>query len=282
MLVKSRAKINLSLKITGTTENGYHTLDMIELPIELHDVLEITHRDADAVSHITSDELRLAKFKDNTCKKALDAMRGKYNFDDNFDIFIHKNIPFAAGLGGGSSNCASTINAINSMMKLKAKECDLLDIALSIGADVPFFFYNKPARVKGIGEIIEPIKVSKDFYCVLIKPEKGCSSKEIYGICSNFSLKQINTELVLEGLAKGDENLIAQNIGNDLMEPAMSVNEEIGPALQALRNFGFKVVSMSGSGSTCFALSRDKRKCNLAYKSLKRQGYNAYISKVIR
>ncbi len=282
MNVKSYAKINLSLRVVGRRENGYHDLEMVNLPIELHDILEISILpDGSPDTFVTCDDIRLNSMRANLCTKAIAALRAKYRFKENFRIHIHKEIPFAAGLGGGSSNAAATMMALNKLLKLGATESELAEIGLSLGADVPYFIYTKPAKVTGIGEIIEPIKVKKTYYCLIVKPEKGLSTDDVYKKCDSFQRYEINTDKIIEGLRLGDDLLIEQNMGNDLMPPASSLLPDVGEIYSQLRKAGFGIACMSGSGSSLFALSTDAKKVRDVYRRFEKTNYTAIVTKTM-
>lgn len=278
MDIKSHAKINLSLKILGTLPNGYHELDMVNIPLELHDVIEINKIYGND-TYITCDDLRLMGLKANLCKKAVDALRNECKFKENFLIHIHKEIPFAAGLGGGSSNAAAVLVTLNKILKLNLSDEELCKIGLSIGADVPFFIHNIPSRVGGIGEINNPITISKTIYVLIVKPEEGLSTKDVYEHYRDGENVRIDTDGVIEGLKDANENLIARSIGNDLMPPAVLLLPKIGEIYSSLVKDGFKIVSMSGSGSSLFAMSFDLKKCKEAQKKYERLGFISVLTK---
>ena len=282
MIIRSYAKINLSLKITGQREeDGYHLLELVNLPIDLFDTIEVQKVDSWS-SFVTTDDPDLMQIRENLCKKALDKMRDFYGFKDQFRIMIHKDIPFAAGLGGGSSNAAAVILAINKILHLNAKKSDLHQIALSLGTDVPFFLDPKPAFVSGVGEKIEPIKVKKQYYCLLVKPNKGLDTQKVYQASDKFPKTRIDTEEVIKGLAMGDDEMIERCCGNDLMSAAESLCPEVGQVFAMLKKDGFYLSNMTGSGSTCFALSSDIKKCREAVKRYERLGYIVHLCKTMK
>ena len=279
---RSYAKINLALQITGTREDGYHYLRMVNLPIDLHDVIEINRDRTNSDVFITCDDIGLSNAKRNLCHKAVDALRQECKFKDGFTIAIHKDIPFAAGLGGGSSNAAAVLTSLNTMLKLGLSDEKLAEIGLTIGADVPFFFRNKPSYVTGIGEKIEEIPVKKDYFCVIAKPDKGLSTMEIYGKCDNYARKNINIDGVLEGLAKGDDQLIIDSMGNDLEEAAISLCPEIAELIRLFKESGFGIAGMSGSGSSVFGLTTDLKKARDLERMLEKHDYTARLCKVLK
>ena len=281
MISKSYAKINLSLKVTGKREDGYHLLEMINLPLTLHDIIVFERLPESVGTHIVCDDPGLASLKHNLCLKAFNLMKEKYGFKEHFLIKIHKEIPFAAGLGGGSSNAATVLMGLNKILRLGASEEDLAEVGLKIGADVPFFLKNKPMEVTGIGESMKEIPVKKNWHILLVKPEQGVSTTDVYRICDNFPRTNVDTALVKEGLAEYDENKIARGIGNDLMAPAESLLPEIGEVYSLLRKFNFPIVSMSGSGSCCFAMSKSESQCKDAYRKLDKMGYIVRLTKIL-
>lgn len=281
IVAKSYAKINLSLKIVGKNQEGYHLLEMVNLPLELHDVIEINRDDHANSTHTICDDVALNNHRHNLCTKAVEVMREKYKFKENFLISIHKEIPFAAGLGGGSSNAAAVIKSLATLLKINATKEDLISIGLDIGADVPFFLDNKPAKVTGIGEIVEPIQVKKQYFCLVVKPEEGLSTKAVYEICDNFGHADIDTESVIRALKEGDDDLLAKSIGNDLYSPAAKLLPEVKTIVDSLKGFGLTISGMSGSGSACFALSTDMKLLKAAYKHFEKDGYIVKLAKVI-
>ena len=282
MNIRSFAKINVSLRNLGPRpEDGYHELEMVNLPIDLHDVITIDPLPYEGDTYITCNDLRLLGLKGNLCTRALEAMRERYGFKENFRISIHKNIPFAAGLGGGSSNAACVMLALDQMLKLHASKEDLNEIGLRLGADVPFFLNPKPCLVTGIGEKMSPIPVKGVIYCLVVKPEEGLSTKDVYAICDSFPKENIDTKGVLEGLENQDLAQVAACRGNDLYAPAKSLLPKIETIVSNLKSEGFAVAAMSGSGSACFGLTMDRRLAMKAERKFIKAGYIVRLSKVL-
>lgn len=254
---------------------------MVNLPVTLHDVIEVRIVD-DYNTYVTADDPQLNGMKSNLCHRAVEAMRDVFHFKENFVIQIHKEIPFAAGLGGGSSNAACVIQAINELLDLKATNEQLLEVALKIGTDVPFFFLNKPALLTGVGENIQEIEVKEPYHCLLIKPKEGVSTSECYKICDDFPLTDANIQNVIEGLKNGNDNLIKENMGNDLATPAISLVPEIKTILDQLNQLGFDLYGMTGSGSSCFALTRECKKIKQALRFFEGSTYIIHACEVIR
>ena len=266
-IIKSYAKINICLNVLGKRKDGYHELDMVMLPIDLHDTILLSKINAKNHS-ITIDDFSVTSQQYNTVTSAIEKLQSKYNFNDIFRIFVHKNIPIQAGLGGGSSNAAFTVKAINKILKLNASDQELRELCETLGGDVPFFVDCKPCRCRGIGEICDPVEIKNDYYVLIIKPKAGCSTKDVYAAADDIKLDIFDVEKVIECLKNGDDEGLANSIGNSLEKPALQFVPEITDIQQKLKDFGFKIVMMSGSGSAVFAMSTDKNLVNNAFKTI--------------
>jgi len=280
-IIKSKAKINLSLKVVGTRENGYHDLEMVMVPLEMHDVIEIIRRPGALDTFITSDDVGLAHLHNNLCTVAVEAMRKEFGFKDNFDISIHKEIPFAAGLGGGSSNAAAVIESLIKILNIKTDEETINRIALSIGADVPFFLKGKPCLATGLGENLSEIEIKSSYHCLIVKPQQGLSTKAVYEVADNFEKADIDTSKILAALNEDDIEELGKNIGNDLFAPAKSILPEVEKIVDSLKADGFPAAAMTGSGSACFALSKDLKLIKEKAKAYKKLGYIVKVTKTL-
>lgn len=279
--IKSYAKINISLDVVSKRSDGYHELDSIMLPIELHDsiIIETLYKSSD--NFVTADDFSKSLVHYNLASSALDAMAAKYNFSTKFRIYIHKNIPMQAGLGGGSSNAAFTIKAVDQILNLHASEQEMIELATPLGADIPFFISCVPARCRGIGEKVEPIEVKNNYYVLLVKPNVGCSTKEIFALVDQSEYIHPDIPTVLKALKEGDDELLANSIGNSLEAAAISLVPEIAQIKNALKERGLKIVMMTGSGSTVFALSTDVKLLKKIAKEFE-DHYFVEVTKVLK
>ena len=281
LLLKSYAKINICLNVVGKREDGYHELDMIILPLKLHDSILMTELKNATDHFVTIDDFSLGLFKYNIATATIEKMQKAYNFAEKFRITIHKNIPMQSGLGGGSSNSGTVINAVNEYCKLGMTDEDKIKIATGLGADVPFFVFNKPARCRGIGEKLDFINVKNDYYALIVKPAQGCSTQQVYEVSDTMDLPVGDVEKVKEALETGNDDLLAESIFNALEQPAISIVPEIQVIKNKLFAAGLKIVQMTGSGSAVFALSTDKKLIKNAARILEDQ-YLVEETKVIR
>ena len=278
--IRSFAKINISLNITKKREDGFHELDSVMLPISLHDSLVVSKLNGPD-NFVTVDDFSIRTFSYNLATLSIDKLQSVYHFNDKFRVLIHKVIPIQAGLGGGSSNAAFTMKAVNSMLKLGATDEELINLGKTLGCDIPFFIKCKPARVQGVGEILTPITIKNNYYVLLVKPELGCSTREVYALSDTMDLKVGNIENVIKALEEGNDDLLAENISNALQEPAIELVPVIQSIINELHENGLKMVQVTGSGSAVFALSTNKKQLKEVFKKLDDR-YEVELAKVIK
>ena len=281
MFVKAYAKINLFLDVLSKRDDGYHDLNMVMLPLELHDSIEIETSPALSDSYVTTDHVDLQITKYNLINSTLKAMKEKYGFKQNFIIKVHKEIPISAGLGGGSSNSAAVIKAINHLAKLKLSDEEMSKLGASLGADVPFCLLNKPAHVEGIGEKLSPIKLKKQFDVLIIKPTQGLSTRKVFELADTMELEHGNIDDVIKALEKGDEELLEKSLFNSLEKPSIQMLPEVQKVKDELKAAGFKLVLMSGSGSSVYALSTNHKFAVSKYHEFERKGYEVYLTRTL-
>ena len=279
--LKSFAKINISLNITKKRDDGFHEIDSVMLPISMHDSLVISRLKSAPDNYVTVDDFSIGSFTYNLATFSIEKLHSIYHFNDKFRILIHKVIPIQAGLGGGSSNAACTMKAVNSMLKLGATDEELIEISKSLGCDIPFFIKCKPARVQGVGEILNPINVKNNYYVLIVKPEAGCSTKEIYALSDSMELKTCNLDNIVKALEEGDDELLEANMYNALQEPAIKAVPQIQTIIDELKENGLKIAQVTGSGSAVFALSTDKSLLVRILKKLENK-YQIEIAKVLK
>ncbi len=281
MYLKAHAKINLYIDVLGLRSDGFHELDMISLPLELHDSISFNVLPYAHDSYVTCDVVDIKETKYNLINKTIKIAREKYKFPQNFAISVHKEIPIKAGLGGGSSNAAATLKAICNVLKIKETKENLIDIAKEIGADVPFCLFNKPMHIKGMGEILEPIKVHHPFYVLIVMPEKGLSTKTVFDASNDITLKCGDISKAIAALENGDDESLAASMHNALEEVSISFVPEILTIEKMMKEDGLKLVLMSGSGSAVFALSTDHHKLQKLAKKYDKLNYDTYLTRTL-
>lgn len=282
MYIKAYAKINVYLDVLKRKEDGYHDLDMVMLPLELHDSIDVEHVPFLSDCYVVCDHVELQETKYNSINLTLKEMKERYQIDKNFSVLVHKEIPISAGLGGGSSNAAATIRAIDSICKLKLPLDEQLSLGKKIGADVPFCIINKPAHVQGIGEKINLIEMKKRYYVLLVKPHLGLSTKFVFEESDKEPYDHGNVNDVITALKNGDDELLEKSMFNGLEKTSIRLVPEIHDVKDRLHKEGFKMVMMSGSGSCVFALTDDGKFASQKYKILEKEGYEVYLTKTLK
>lgn len=294
MTIRTPAKINLGLYITGKRPDAYHELCSIFLPIEHSDILELELLEAKDGIQISSDPLGI--FSDqcpcdqnNIIYKAYQLLKDFVKQEKGKDLpsvklNILKNIPIEAGLGGGSSNAAGFLKAMNRLCGLDLTVQNLKKIGAKLGADIPFFIDERPALISGIGDIIEPFELKRDYWIVLIKPVQGLSTASVYkGFTLDLTLKTINAKncallksLSFQGLEKAEE---LKQLSNDLEKVSSGMLPELLAVKEYLKGLDPLVCMMTGSGSAVFGLFEEQPK--LDFKGLKDEWFFC-TTKVLR
>ena len=272
MILYPNCKINLGLRIVRKREDGYHDLETIFVPVYgLHDILEVrslTLFDCSAVrtskgliDDIIFEQEGIAvdcKPEDNLIVKCYRQMKAKYPQIGAVEVRFRKNIPFGAGLGGGSSDAAHMAKALNELFDLGLSKEQMAQEVRSLGADCPFFIYNTPCFAEGIGDILTPIALDlKGVRIVLIKPEEGVSTKEAYAgikLCNDTSKARLmSATRLLNDVAPQLNDVFI----NDFEASVFPKHPIIAEIKKRLLDAGAFYASMSGSGSTVFGLFKD-------------------------
>ena len=253
MEIKANAKINLALDVAGKRDDGYHEVCMILQEIDLCDSLTVELTDSGEIS-LLCDCGDIGSEKENIAYKAAKAFLEYTNLSCGCNITLSKNIPVMAGLGGGSSDAASVIMALNKLTGTDLKNEELKEIGLKLGADVPFFIDGKTALAEGIGEKLSPIGFTPDYYAVIIKPEINVSTKKAYEIIDFVSFPRPDVKKAVRALENKDTDAFFATCAN-VFEYTLSENkDEIEKIKDFLLSKGALFSMMSGSGPTVFGL----------------------------
>lgn len=251
MLLYPNCKINLGLRVVRKREDGYHDLETIFVPIYgLHDELEVNIAPTDLTDStdifFEQEGIKVdCNPDDNLIIKCYRKFTKKYNLNSSISIRFKKNIPFGAGLGGGSSDAAHMAIALNELFGLGLSKEQLAEEVKELGADCPFFIYNVPCYAEGIGDKLTPIDLDlKGTRIVMIKPEEGVSTKEAYS----------GIKITGDGLqVTGD---FSQYI-NDFEKTVFPHHPIIADIKKRLLDAGAYYASMTGSGSTVFGFFKN-------------------------
>ncbi|MFV0419955.1 MAG: 4-(cytidine 5'-diphospho)-2-C-methyl-D-erythritol kinase [Dysgonomonas sp.] len=255
MICFPNAKINLGLNIVSKRPDGYHNLETIFYPINIKDALEIIVREKQEKDTFIEAGIKIDASPDNNLvMKALRLMRQHYAFP-SVEVHLLKKIPFGAGIGGGSADASFMLKLLNQTFELNASDEQLASLAVKIGADCPFFIYNRPMFASGIGEVLEEIDLTlKDYYFVLVKPDIHIPTKDAFSQIKptqpHRSLKEIITHPISEWKGLMD---------NDFEKSIFPQYPLIREIKDSLYTHGALYASMSGSGSSVFGIFKDEQ-----------------------
>lgn len=255
--VLAPAKLNLFLEVRGRRPDGYHEIESVMVALSLCDTL-IFEDDPSGEISLRCDEPALPKGGDNLVVKAAACLKAAANSRNGARIVLSKQIPAQAGLGGGSSDAAATLFALDRLWNLQTPSDRLDALAGEIGSDVPFFLHAPAAVCRGRGEIVEPVVLKQTYHFVLICPPVGMSTAEVYRHVVRPD-RPMPVGPVLEALARGGPVDLGRSLFNRLQPIAQSLRPELSRVRDALESLGplCDGTSMSGSGSAYYGLCRD-------------------------
>lgn len=262
MILYPNAKINIGLKVLNKREDGFHNLETLFYPVELADILEV----------VESSELKMEQYgivipqvagreelmapEENICIKAYKLLKADFDIPP-VEIYLHKNIPVGAGLGGGSSDAAHTILAIDKLYNLNLTNSQMAQYASVLGSDCAFFIYNTPMMGHGRGEILTPFALDSlaDYTIKLVHPPVFVSTADAYrGIVPRNILQPRLDERALEELLRQPVGKWKESVVNDFETTVFAKYPILEQYKRSLYEEGAVYASMSGSGSTMFGI----------------------------
>ena len=261
----AHAKINWSLNITGRRADGYHLLDMLMQTIDLHDTLEI--ESAGGLS-LTVDGTPAGE--ENLVLRAAMALNRRAGTRHGARMALTKRIPARAGLGGGSADCATALRALNGLWGLGLPEAELLEIGLSLGADVPFCLTGGLAVVRGIGEDITTVPGAPIIPLVLVVPGGGLSTGAVFSLWDRGGFPEVKLDngALAGAVTAGRLDEVQRLCDNALTAPAVSLMPEIGTLIDGMRSLGAGAAFMTGSGSAVVGAFADDDAARRAARAL--------------
>ncbi|MCS6995655.1 MAG: 4-(cytidine 5'-diphospho)-2-C-methyl-D-erythritol kinase [Casimicrobiaceae bacterium] len=259
------AKLNLFLRVLGRRADGYHEIESLLVPVSLADLVEVESTTSGRIELIDPPE-GLNEHNELSCRAAR-ALAGLRRERLGARIRLRKRIPSGAGLGGGSSDAAAVMLALNRLWDLRLPRPELMRIAVSLGADIPFFLGSGPALVRGIGEMIEPVSLPNAHW-VIAYPGVAAPTAKVY---ASPLVRRDRAPLATRALP-------ASLGGNDLQAAACSLVPEIEVLASALRTRGLEA-RMSGSGSALFARCASARESHVTAAGLRDAGWQAWAAR---
>lgn len=283
------AKLNLFLEVLAKRADGYHELEMLVVSVSLYDTL-VFKEDATGEVSLRCDarigaapELTLPSGRDNLVVQAAQALRQEAGVRRGVSIQLTKRIPPAAGLGGGSSDAAATLAALNRLWGLGLSTDELSKIGAKLGSDVPFFFHTPSAVCRGRGEEVSPVRLPLSMHFVIACPPVGLKTAEVYGqlrfgerqraeadgagsmtegadsAASATGAPSSRVYRLVQALERGDLSQAGRLLSNRLSGPAEELSAEVGRLRERLAGLGLAGQLMTGSGSACFGVCRSAR-----------------------
>ncbi len=247
------AKINLGLKVLGKRADGYHEVDMLMQSIALADTLEFQTA-PDLLLRTDSSELN-ADGQENLIIRAAKVLQKHTGYVGGAHITLHKKIPIAAGLAGGSSDAAATLRGLNRLWGLQLSMERLEQLATQIGSDVAFCVRGGTKRATGRGELLSEVTALPPTWLVLYKPEFGVSTAQVYG---NLNLQELHKNFSMEELLKGLKTGLLGNMFAHMHNDLETATLKIHPIIEEIKKFmvghGAEYALMSGSGPSIFAV----------------------------
>ena len=253
IVIHAPAKINLFLQVLNKRPDGYHNINSLFQAVTLFDIIKFKKID-DPVCRVQLTNKNDSDIKDNLILKAYDLMKMNFNLKGGIEATLEKSIPIAAGLGGGSSDCAAAIVALNRLFNLRLDKNRMAEIALQLGSDIPFFFSKGQALVTGRGEKVRETSYPVEYKIVLVSPPLSLSTKDGYA-----DLKMDLTCHTTPYNLKDNRNLedffkSVAGAGNDFEKVQFKKNPKLGEIKRELLNCGVEMAQMSGSGPTIFGV----------------------------
>ena len=286
MKIRAPAKINLGLRVVGKRADGYHLLDTIMVPVSLYDEIDIRRNHAaskiqkrDPIQ-ISCDHPAVPKDKENIVYRAAELILKNNRTTDAISIHIKKRIPVGAGLGGGSTDAAATLVGLNKIFKLGLSLGALEKKALSLGADVPFFVRARPARARGIGERLVPLRTLPRFWSVIVYPGFPVSTAWVYRKLGQKLTKPIVNTSIRTSLKSLDD--LTRRLQNDLEDVTLTRYPRIGLLKEELLHEGAQQALMTGSGSSVFGIFASKQAAAKAFRRLRQEeGAQAFLVHIL-
>ena len=270
---KAYAKTNLFLDVLCKREDGYHEIDTVMQSVSLYDEVKLKLTDGGVAVFCDRDELSGA---DNIAAKACEKFLALAGLDVGVEVHIIKNIPVAAGMGGGSADAAAVLLLLNSATGNALSPDELHSIASELGADVPFFLSGGCARAQGIGERLTPVDNVK-LYFVFVKEGRKQSTGQMYAtLDSTEVLRNGKIDILLSALSCGDVSRLCSNVYN-----AFEYCWDMDTLLEPFDSFKPSVCFLSGSGPTVAAIFKTKDEAFFCAEALRSRGVNAFFAESV-
>lgn len=279
--LKANAKINLSLDVIGKKANGYHLLEMVMQEIDLHDDVIITKTDTGLI-RLKTNLKDLPVDENNLAFRAAQLMKKTYQIKAGYDIELIKRIPVAAGLAGGSADCAAVLKGVNHLEQIAASDDTLSVLSQELGSDIAFCLQGNTALAEGTGTTLTALLAPSDYIVIIVKPDFEVSTKIIYQTLNWRAVaKRPNTKALIRNLQEGSLVHAVKNMYNVLEDVVASDYKEIKFIKNKLISTGAMYAQMSGSGPAVFGIYNDYNRAHLACDILLKYYSQTHLAKPI-
>ena len=275
--LKAYAKINLGLDVLRRLENGYHEVKMVMQSVDIYDRVTLTALDetsviTDGIS-VSVDDISLPTDENNLVYKAAKLMKDYYGITRSVHIQLQKNIPIAAGMAGGSTDAAAVMKGMRILFRPEVTDAELMEIAVKIGADVPYCILGGTALSQGIGEILTPLSPMPHCHILVAKPDINVSTKFVYEHLDAQGVdKHPDIDAMVAAIQAGNLTGILPHMENVLETVTIPAHPIIQEIKQLMITYGADASLMSGSGPTVFGIFTDETKAKEAYTKLCKTG----------
>ena len=271
MRIRSFAKINLGIEILGKREDGFHEIRTLFQSIDFYDELVFKNRPGDQLL-LKGDDPDVPWDHRNLIYQAAQRIREKTGAFYGLEIQAHKRIPAGAGLGGGSSNAAMTLFALNQLWDLHLSDSEMQEIAAGLGADVPYFLKGGLCLGTGRGDVLSPVEDTNPCYCLLILPDFSSLTRDIYKSYQAVLTSERKESKIIEFLERRNFNLL----NNGLEETVFKHHPRLKTIKTLMYSLGAEMSQVSGTGSAVFGLFLVKKKAEAAVEEIKKK-YTVFL-----
>ncbi|WP_313540173.1 4-(cytidine 5'-diphospho)-2-C-methyl-D-erythritol kinase [Enterococcus sp.] len=281
IIEKAPAKINLGLDVVDKRADGYHELEMVMSSVDLADRLILEELAEDKII-IETNKAFLPVDKRNNVYQAASLIKKRFGITKGIKINITKHIPVAAGLGGGSTDCAAALRGMVRLWDLHISMEELIEIGMEVGTDVPYCLYGTTAHIAGKGEIVTPLKPMPQCWVVLVKPRLSVSTGKIFQQVALDQLHHPNIAALSEAILAEDYPAMVAAMGNSLEAITIPKYPIVQQIKDRMLKYGADTALMTGSGPTVFALCQKYSRAQRVYNGLKGFCDEVYLVRTLK
>lgn len=265
---KAPAKINLTLDVLYKRPDHFHEVEMVMTTVDLADYVGLRPLKKNEIVIKTSDAF-IPNDQRNLAYQAAYILMERFKITSGVEIELHKQIPVAAGLAGGSTDAAATLRGLNRLWGLKLSLEELAEIGAEIGSDIPFCLHGGTALATGRGEVLQSLQTPPNCWVILAKPAISVSTGNIYGNLKLDEMSHPNTQAMIEALETENYEQMCATLENVLETVTLPMHPEVNSLKHQMKKFGADAVLMSGSGPTVFGLVKTEEKAQKVCNGLK-------------